>query len=90
METQRLQGRYRPQQALFHGRIGQSHQMDPDPERDIHLHRDRNRLDPDTFRSVYIYQHTHFCPKMGIPLRIGDLKRKNVAESFSVVSKNHA
>jgi len=27
---------------------------------------------------------------MGIPLRTGDLKRKNVAESFSVVSKKHA
>ena len=89
-ESLRLQGRHRPQQALFHGRIGQSHQMDSDSERDIHLHRDRNRLDSDTLRSMYIDQHTHFCPKMRNSLRTGDRKRKNVAEFFLVVSKKSA
>ena len=34
--------------------------MDPDSQGDIHLHRHRNRLDPDALRSMYIYQHIPF------------------------------
>ena len=34
--------------------------MDPDTQGDVHLHRHRNRLDPDALRSMYIYQHDDF------------------------------
>ena len=62
-EPLRLQRCHRPQKALLHRRIGQSHQMNPDPQGDIHFHRHRNRLDPDALRSMYIYQHISFLPE---------------------------
>ena len=72
--------------------------MNPDPQGDIHLHRHRNRLDPDALRAMYIYQHTcffldwsklltRFCPNLRKTAGSEGKKRKNVAKCFGLFQR---
>ena len=44
-------------QALPHGTVGQPHQMDSDSGRQVDLHRNHDRLNPDAGRTIAFVQH---------------------------------
>ena len=56
-----LQGRDGPQQAFFHGGVGQPHQVDADPQGDFNLDNNGYGLYTHTFGPMYIYQHFVSC-----------------------------
>ena len=56
-EPHGLQGRYSPEEAFLDSRIRQSHQMYAYSGSDIDLNSDRYRIDADTLRRMYVYEH---------------------------------
>ena len=85
-----LQGRYGSQQALPYGRIREADEVDADAQRDVHLHRHRNRFDPDAFCSMYIDQHVRFCPKLRKSVQAEGKKQKNVVKFFLTIAHQNA
>ena len=70
MESHGLQGRYGPQKALFHCRVGKANEMYAYSSADFHLDSHRHGFDADAFRSMNINQHSQFfCPKTGKIIR---------------------
>lgn len=57
MESLGLQGRYRAQEALLDGGIGQPHQVNPDTQGNVYFHGNRNRPDTHAFGAVNIDNH---------------------------------
>ena len=59
VEAPGLQGRHRPQEALFDGGIGQSDKVNPNSELYVRLDFYGHRLDAYTLGAMDGYQHTY-------------------------------
>ena len=59
-ESHRLKGCHGPEQTLFDSDIRQAYEMDADSGRDVDFYRYRDSVNPDTFRTVYVYYHFSF------------------------------
>ncbi len=52
-----LQGRHRTEETLLDGGIGQSYQVNPHPQGDIHFHRNGNGVNSHAFGAMNVYEH---------------------------------